>query len=66
MKLIINGDERDIPGAATVRDVVVALGLGKAIVAVEKNKQVVPKRAHESTPVEPGDVLELVTLVGGG
>ncbi|WP_432797495.1 sulfur carrier protein ThiS [Poriferisphaera sp. WC338] len=65
MKLIINGEEREIAGA-TVREVVVELGLGDQPVAVEVNKAVVPKRKHEETMLNEGDVLELVTLVGGG
>ena len=35
-------------------------------VAVERNKQIVPKPHHADTPVEAGDRLEIVTIVGGG
>ena len=65
MTLIINGksEQRD---AATVRDLVVQLGLGGRAVAVEVNQQLVPRRAHEKTALHEGDVVEVVTLVGGG
>ena len=47
-------------------ELVEQLGLGKAAVAVEVNREVVPRRAHAQTPLREGDRIEVVTLVGGG
>jgi len=66
MKLTVNGETREMPDNQTVRDLVVDLGLGKAVVAVELNRQVVPRKQHDDTPLGDGDVIEIVTLVGGG
>ena len=67
MKLHVNGETHDLPGeSATVRDLVEHLGYGRKAVAVEVNRHVVPKRDHESTALNEGDRVELVTLVGGG
>ncbi len=66
MKLTVNGKEHQAEAGLTVRQLIESLGLGKAAVAVELNRQVIPRRQHESTPLHEGDVLELVTLVGGG
>ncbi len=66
MKLSVNGDTRDLPDAGTVRDLVVELGFAAAVVAVEVNRQVVPRKLHESTELHDGDQVEIVTLVGGG
>lgn len=65
LNLTINGEKRQLE-AATVRDVLIAMGLDKQAVAVELNREVVPKKLHDQTPVSDGDSLELVTLVGGG
>ncbi len=65
MQLTINGEPKQVE-AGNVRELVVALGLGEQAVAVEVNRQVVPKRLHEETPLKQGDAVELVTLVGGG
>ena len=35
-------------------------------IAVEKNGQIVPKRLYAETVLEDGDVLEIVSFVGGG
>jgi len=67
MKLTLNGESYDLPGdRATVAELVDALGMGKQAVAVEVNKQLVPKREHDQTPLHEGDTVEVVTLVGGG
>ena len=63
--LIINGESKQIE-AATVRELLVAMGLAQQAVAVEVNREVVPKLLHEDTPLKDGDTIELVTLVGGG
>ncbi|MEM1108050.1 MAG: sulfur carrier protein ThiS [Planctomycetota bacterium] len=65
MKLNINGQEQDID-ADRVDRLLEALGMAGQAVAVELNRDVVPKRVHATTALKDGDVLELVTLVGGG
>lgn len=65
MQLTINGKPHQVD-AQTVRDLLKAMGLDKQAVAVEVNRQVVPKRLHDQTPLKDGDTIELVTLVGGG
>ncbi len=65
MQLTINGETKQID-AGTVRELLVSLALDKQAVAVEVNREVVPKKLHETTPLKEGDTIELVTLVGGG
>ncbi len=66
MKLLVNGSERQMDHPATVRKLVEDLGLAKAAVAVEVNRHVVPRKLQETTSLKEGDVVEVVTLVGGG
>ena len=35
-------------------------------IAVERNGEIVPKSQYESTVLEDGDVVEIVSFVGGG
>lgn len=35
-------------------------------IAVEKNGEIIPKSAYADTLVQDGDVLEIVSFVGGG
>ncbi len=66
IKITVNGQEKEVADDITVRQLIVELELGKAAVAVEVNRELVPKKFHESTVLTDGDTVELVTLVGGG
>ena len=65
-EIVVNGETRNVAPGQTVADLVVALGLGERRVAVERNREVVPRARHASTPLAAGDRLEVVTFVGGG
>jgi sulfur carrier protein len=64
--ITLNGQPREIASAGTLSTLIKDLGLGQAAVAAEVNGVVVPKHRHASTPIQDGDRIELVTLVGGG
>jgi len=62
----VNGEARQVPAGTTVLALVQMLGLGGRPVAVEKNREVVPRARHADEVLADGDRLELVTFVGGG
>jgi sulfur carrier protein len=64
--LIINGETRTVPHGTTVAALVAELGFGDRRVAVERNREVVPRAQHGTTVLAAGDRLEVVTFVGGG
>ena len=64
--IVVNGDPRRIADGATVAALLVELGLGDRRVAVERNREVVPRADHARTALAAGDQIELVTFVGGG
>ena len=66
MRIIFNGTPREIPEGATVASLLRELDLVSRHVAVEVNLEVVPRATHAERQLEPGDRLEVVTLVGGG
>lgn len=66
MKVLeVNGESKKTD-AATVADLLKELGLAGQAVAVEVNRDVVPKKQHREATLNDGDKIELVTLVGGG
>ena len=67
MKLHINGDERDfVDSALTLSTLVEKLGLKADRVAVELNRDIVPRERWGQTSLNEGDRLEVVHFVGGG
>ena len=65
MRLIINGEEREVR-STDLAGIVQELGLDPKKVAVEHNLQIVPRSRHPMTLVIEGDRLEMVQFVGGG
>ncbi|MBI4384593.1 MAG: sulfur carrier protein ThiS [Nitrospinae bacterium] len=66
MRLIVNGQEREIRSVATLADLLRELEIAAPNFAVAVNSQVVPKSRYEDTPVGEGDNIEIVHAVGGG
>ena len=66
MLLTVNGAPHHVPEGMTVARLVEHLGLAGGPVAVERNREVVPRADHPRTPLTEGDVLEIVHFVGGG
>jgi thiamine biosynthesis protein ThiS len=69
MKLHINGEERDFSGSPapfTLAALLEILGMKADRVAVELNRDIVPRDRWAATPLHDGDHLEVVHFVGGG
>lgn len=65
LTLTLNGVSTEVE-AATVADLVQALGLLGKRIAVEKNGEIVPRSRYPDTALSRGDRLEIVGAVGGG
>lgn len=69
MNLIVNGDPHTLNGAAdkvTVADLVAELNLTGRRLAVEVNREIVPKSEHGTHTLQEGDIVEVVHAIGGG
>jgi len=66
VQITLNGERREVPGPLSVADLLHHLALKPEHVAVEVNKDLVPRARQAATAIAAGDVLEVVTLVGGG
>ena len=66
MQVTINGEEHQVPDGFSVRALIEHLGLNDGPVAVERNREVVPRAEHPTVTLAEGDVLEIVHFVGGG
>lgn len=66
MKLRINGEDHEIPEGWTVADLLAQRAPKPPMAAVQRNEWVVPRATYGSTRLEEGDVIEIVSFVGGG
>jgi sulfur carrier protein len=66
MKIVINGQDREVASTTTVAQLIEQLGIETRHVAVEVNLELVPRAQHRTHQLRDGDQMEVVTLVGGG
>ncbi len=66
MNVTVNGESVSVADRATIRKLLETLGLGEERVAVEVNREIVPRAEHVNHVLEDGDALEIVHFVGGG
>lgn len=64
--LQINGEPQACPSNLNLPQLLTHLGLNPRLVAVEYNGEILHRQFWDSTPVQAGDRLEIVTIVGGG
>jgi len=65
MQIKVNDTAKDIPQNTTIEKLLAELAV-KGPLAVELNRKVCPKALHSNTLLKEGDILEIVTIVGGG
>ncbi len=66
MQIVVNGERQDVPDDIRLAELLAKMNLEPRRVAVERNKQLVPRAMHAETALAEKDQLEIVTLVGGG
>jgi thiamine biosynthesis protein ThiS len=66
LHIVVNGEDRQVPGPATLLDLLRQLGLDPRTVVVERNREIVRRPNLGETQLAEGDAIELVHFVGGG
>jgi sulfur carrier protein len=66
VNVFINGQPRQVPNGTTVAELLALLKLPIRGIAIEVNQSIVPRARHREHPLQDGDQLEVVSLVGGG
>lgn len=66
IQVVVNGEPLAIPAGSKASDLLEWLGMAGRPLAVELNRDVVPRRELSAHVLVDGDELEIVTLVGGG
>jgi thiamine biosynthesis protein ThiS len=66
VRVRVNGDARTFPAGTTVSELLARLGVSTPRVAVERNREILPRASYATTVLEPEDDLEVVEFVGGG
>jgi thiamine biosynthesis protein ThiS len=66
MRILLNGEPRDLVGPLSVAALLDQLGLDGRTVAVEVNRKVVKRVLYGTTLIGDASEVEIVAFVGGG
>jgi len=66
VQISLNGEPFELPAETTVQGLLALRQLDSRYLAVELNRQVVSRKQHDVVVLREGDIVEVVTLVGGG
>lgn len=66
MRIALNGEEREVPPTTSVTQLLHEAGYAGRRVAVEINREIVPRSRHAEWLLHPGDRVEIVHAIGGG
>ena len=66
MKVTVNGNEMDVCEGAYLDGLLGTLGLSDKRVAVELNRAIIHRDTYTTSALKDGDVLEIISFVGGG
>jgi sulfur carrier protein len=66
MTITVNGKEHDLAHGATGSDLTKELGIAASTTVAEVNGAIIPREKFTTLELKNGDIIELVTVVGGG
>jgi len=66
LHITLNGRSEAVEDGATVAELLLSRGVNPARVAVELNRRILRREEYATARLSAGDVLEVVTFVGGG
>ena len=66
MQIQVNGEPRRFDRSVTIAQLLAELGLAERRVAVEVNREIVPRSEHTRHALRDADRVEVVIAIGGG
>ena len=66
MRVSVNGEKYELPEGLTVGELVERVGLADQRIALEVNREIVPRGEYAATKLREGDRIEIVRAIGGG
>ena len=66
LKISLNGVEQQVEGTKSVAALLAENGYADRRVAVEINREIVPRSMHAERVIHDGDRVEVVQALGGG
>tara|TARA_B100000035_G_scaffold63895_1_gene51842 strand:+ start:51380 stop:51580 length:201 start_codon:yes stop_codon:yes gene_type:complete len=66
MNILLNNNKEEISDGITIDQLIKVKNVNNKYFAVEINEQVIPKSNYHKHVIKDGDVIEIITAIGGG
>lgn len=66
MKIILNGKEVELENSKTIAELILEVNVKSQLFAVEKNLEIINKEDYNTSKINKGDEIEIVSFTGGG
>jgi thiamine biosynthesis protein ThiS len=66
MEIIVNGSSKIVPDSCSAQQLLELLEITTGRIAMEVNREIVPRSTYSEFVLNPGDQVEVVHAVGGG
>ena len=66
MNITVNGESRSLDAEASLDQLLQTLGLEGKRIAVEVNRDIVPRSEYDAFELSENDTIEIVNAIGGG
>ncbi len=66
MNITVNGEKRSMEPGSRLDQLLQSLGLDGKRIAVEVNRDIVPRSEYSSFELSENDTIEIVNAIGGG
>lgn len=66
MNIIVNGENHNVPENCSAKQLVELLNMQNDKIAMEVNREIVPRSQYENFTFNENDQIEIVRAIGGG
>lgn len=66
MRITVNGEAIELPEGLDAGELIARVGLEGQRIALEVNREIVPRGEYAQTKLHEGDQVEIVRAIGGG
>ena len=66
MNITVNGESHSLEPETSLGQLLEKLGVGEKRIAVEVNREIVPRSEYDKFKLSESDTIEIVNAIGGG
>lgn len=66
MQIFLNGVAHTVTEELTLSELLLRFNIQTSRIAIEKNRQIIPKSLYDTTTLTANDQLEIIQAIGGG